>query len=321
MTETPIVLVEAQRAGPSTGMPTKTGQGDLEHVLYSSQSDSDRIVFAPGNVRESYEQTRQAFQLAYEYQMPAIILYDDQLTGEYRNVPRSFFDRAPNPDLGSVATEEQLQDLPHDVGGAYERFSTETDGVVNPRSLPGQRGGRFLATGNEHWPDGQISEDTTNRIKQVERRIGKIDAVREELRSRESPNTYYGDEDADFGILTWGSQKGVVSEAIDRLNHNGIAVKGLGVSELAPFPKEAVTEFLESVDEVLVVEMNATGQFKGLVRRELGDFGELLSSLLKYNGNPMQSDEIVEAVEIQIGEREAETNAQTTLTPREGGNT
>ncbi|MFW6385398.1 MAG: 2-oxoacid:acceptor oxidoreductase subunit alpha [Halodesulfurarchaeum sp.] len=313
MTETPVVFVEAMRAGPSTGMPTKTEQADLEHVLYSSQGDSNRIVFAPGNVQEAYEQTRQAFQLAYEYQMPALVIYDDQMTGEYKSVPRSFFDREPNPDLGSVATEAELEDLPHDVGDVYERFTTDTDDVVNPRSIPGQRGGRFMATGNEHWPNGQIAEDPTNRIRQVEHRMGKLDAVRETMEDLESYNTTWGSEEADLGILTWGSQKGAVAEAIDILNADGVEVKGLGVSELVPFPKATVAEFIESVDEVLVVEMNASGQFSGLVRKELGAYGEKLTSLLKYNGNPIQPAEVVEAVEIELGDDAQETAAQTTL--------
>ena len=313
MTETPIVMVEAQRAGPSTGMPTKTEQSDLEHVLYTSQGDSNRIVFAPGDPLEAYEQTRMAFQLAYEYQMPALVLYDDQMTGEYRNIPRSFFDRQPNPDLGSVPTEAELEDLPHDVGGVYERFATDTEGIINPRSLPGQRGGRFLATGNEHWPNGQIAEDTTNRVKQVDRRTAKLDAVREDMEDMESFNTHWGDEDADFGLITWGSQQGTVAEAIERLNADGVSVRGLGVSKLVPFPAETVSAFLDDVEEALVVELNATGQFESLIRRELGAYGEKLTSLLKYNGNPMQPAEVVEAVEIEMAGTDAETHAQTTI--------
>ncbi|MFB6114507.1 MAG: 2-oxoacid:acceptor oxidoreductase subunit alpha [Halodesulfurarchaeum sp.] len=313
MTETPVVYAEAMRAGPSTGMPTKTEQGDLEHVLYSSQGDSNRVVFAPGTVREAYEQTRQAFQLAYEYQLPAIVVYDDQLTGQYTNVSRSFFDREPNPDLGTVPTEDELEDLPHDVGGVYERFRTDSEDPINPRSVPGQRGGRFLATGNEHWPNGQIAEDPTNRTKQMDRRMEKMDLVRDAMEDYESYNTHWGDEDADLGIITWGSQKGAVEEAIEQLQDDGVAIRGLGVSELVPFPSETVAEFLESVDTALVVEMNASGQFAGLIRRELGAYGDRLTNLLKYSGNPIQPAEIVEAVEIELAGGVEETTANTTL--------
>ena len=313
MTETPLVMVEAQRAGPSTGMPTKTEQADLEFVLETSQGDTSRLVFAPGNVKETYEQTRLAFELAYEYQMPAIVLYDDQLTGEFRSVPRSFFDREPDPDLGTVTTEEALEELPHDVGGRYERYATDNDDVVNPRSLPGQRGGRFLATGNEHWPDGQIAEDTQNRIKQVDHRVEKVQRVREELAEKPSPNTFEGDEDADVALLTWGSQKGVVEEAVRRLNEQGVAVKSLSVSQMAPLRREEIASFLEGVSKALVVEMNATEQFKGVIQKEFGDYGDLLGSFLKYNGEPFEPNEIMEAVEITMDGEGGATSSETTL--------
>src|SRR6056297_1661561 len=117
MTETPVVLVEAMRAGPSTGMPTKPEQGDLEHVLYTSQGDSHRVVFAPSGAAEAYHQTRKAFQIAYEYQIPSIVLYDQKNGGEMRNIPASVFDEEPNPDLGSVIAEADLADAPHDPSG------------------------------------------------------------------------------------------------------------------------------------------------------------------------------------------------------------
>ncbi|MEF8771578.1 2-oxoacid:acceptor oxidoreductase subunit alpha [Halodesulfurarchaeum sp.] len=318
MTETPLVLVEAQRAGPSTGMPTKTEQADLEFVLSTSQGDSSRVVFAPGNVKETYEQTRLAFELAYEYQLPAIVLYDDQLTGEFRNIPRSFFDREPNPDLGSVATEGELEDLPHDVGGRYERFRTDSDDAVNPRSLPGQRGGRFLATGNEHWPDGQIAEDTQNRIKQMNRRVSKINVVKDDLAERESTDTVIGDEDADLALLTWGSQKGVVEESVRRLTEQGVSIKSLSVSQMAPLRTDEIASFLEGVSNALVVEMNATSQFKNVLMREFGEYGALLESLLKYNGNPFEPAEIIEAVEIVQNGEDRDTLSETTLRPQVG---
>ncbi|MEF8786666.1 MAG: 2-oxoacid:acceptor oxidoreductase family protein, partial [Haloarculaceae archaeon] len=162
MTETPVVYIEAQRAGPSTGLPTKTEQADLDHVLYSSQGDSCRIVFAPANAMEAYEQTRQAFELAYDYQMPALIMYDQKLEGELRSVPIEFFDREPAPDLGATLTEEELKEAAHDASGKFKRFQHDPEGGkagVSPRSIPGQKGGRFLATGNESEPTGHISED------------------------------------------------------------------------------------------------------------------------------------------------------------------
>ena len=321
MTETPLVLVEAMRAGPSTGMPTKPEQGDLEHVLYTSQGDSNRVVFAPGTVEECYEQARDAFHIAYDYQIPVTIVIDQKLSGEITNIEEALFDREPDPSLGSVLTEEEIADAPHHESGIFDRFQhdPENDDGVSPRSIPGQKGGRFLATGNEHTPQGHIEEDPDNRVFQMDRRMRKLDAIREELDEFEPVHqTAYGPEDAEYGILTWGSQQGTVEEAIDRLNDDGHSVKALGVSDLMPYPEREVTDFLESVDECLVVEMNASAQFRGLTQRELGQFGEKLSSLLKYNGNPFEPAEIVEGFEIQLNGGDEAPSAQTRIEPAAG---
>lgn len=316
MTETPVVLIEAMRAGPSTGMPTKPEQGDLEHVLYTSQGDSHRVVFAPSGAAEAYHQTRKAFQIAYEYQIPSIVLYDQKNGGELRNVPASVFDEEPNGDLGSVLTEEELADAPHDPSGKYDRFQHEGENGVSPRSIPGQKGGRYLATGNEHMPAGHISEDPDNRVHQVNRRMEKLEAIRAELDDADVPNnTLHGPEDAEYGIMTFGSQQGTVEEAVDRLNDRGHSVKALGVSEMAPYPVEQVSEFLESVDDCLVVEMNASAQFRGLTQKEVGRFGEKMSSLLKYNGNPFEPEEITEGFVKSIVEGEELPTHETKFVP------
>ena len=302
MAEEPLVLLEAMRAGPSTGMPTKPEQGDLEHVLYTSQGDSSRVVLAPGEPAEAYEMTRQAFQIAWTYNIPSILLYDQKLGGEFRNLPVSFFDREPNPAMPATYSEAEIEDAAHHVTGKLERFDYDApENGVRKRSIPGQKGGRFLATGNEHNQEGHISEDPQNRVIQMNYRIGKLDHIRDHLDGLErSNNTVYGPEDAEYGIVTWGSQKGTVEEAVDRLNADGQRVKSLTVTEMMPFPEEQVTEFIESVEEVLVVEMNATGQFRGHVQRHLGRYGEKLYSLLKYDGNPFEPAEIVDGFETRL---------------------
>jgi len=319
MTETPLVLVESMRAGPSTGMPTKPEQADLEHVLYTSQGDSQRVVFAPGTVEECYDQTRMAFHIAYEYQIPTIVIYDQKLSGENVNVDESFFDREPDPAIGQTLTEEELKEAAHDASGKFHRFQHDTDDGVSPRSLPGQKGGRYLATGNEHNPPGHISEDPDNRVAQMDRRRQKMESIRAELdEDHESQQTYFGPDEADYGIITWGSSQGTVHEAVERLNADGHSVKGLSVSDMMPFAEKEVTEFLESVDEAIVVEMNATAQFRGLVQKELGRFGEKMSSLLKYNGNPFEPAEIVEGFEIKVNGGTGDPSAQVRIEPAAG---
>jgi pyruvate ferredoxin oxidoreductase alpha subunit len=284
-------------------MPTKPEQADLEHVLYTSQGDSNRVVLAPGNAREAYEQTRTAFELAYDYHLPAIVLYDQKLSGELRNVDEAFFDREPDPDLGATLSEDEIAEAAHHASGKFQRFQHDPgeDGV-SPRSLPGQKNGRFLATGNEHNPSGHISEDPDNRVAQLDRRLRKMTAIREELDGREQSHQTLHEPrgDADYGVITFGSQQGTVEEAVDRLAEAGHSVKSMGVSELMPFPAAEVTAFLESVEEALVVEMNGSAQFRGLIQKELGRFGPKTHSLLKYNGNPFEPAEIVEGFETVI---------------------
>ncbi|QSG03188.1 2-oxoacid:acceptor oxidoreductase subunit alpha [Natranaeroarchaeum sulfidigenes] len=319
MTETPIVLIEAMRAGPSTGLPTKPEQGDLESILYSSQGDSNRVVFAPADPAEAYDQTRMAFKLAYDYQIPAIVIIDQKLSGENRNVPKSFFDRPVDADPGSVLTEEELAEAPHDESGKFERFIHETDNGVAPRSLPGQKDGRYLATGNEHNKAGHIDEDPDNRVAQMSRRMEKLVSIREELdEEHESQQSYRGPEDAEYGLITWGSQQGTVEEAVDRLNERGVSVKSIGVSDLMPYPEQEMTEFLESVEEAMIVEMNATAQFRGLTQKELGQFGEKLTSFLKYDGNPFEPEEVVEAFEAQINGADESPVTRTEIRPAAG---
>ncbi|ESS06891.1 MAG: pyruvate:ferredoxin oxidoreductase related 2-oxoacid:ferredoxin oxidoreductase, alpha subunit [uncultured archaeon A07HB70] len=317
MSETPVVLIEAMRAGPSTGMPTKPEQADLEHVLYTSQGDSNRVVFAPGTVAEAYDHARRAFQVAYEYQIPTILLYDQKLGGELVNVPASHFDREPNTDPGAVLTEAQIADAPHDASGKFERFRHDVEDGVSPRSVPGQKGGRHLVTGNEHNAPGHISEDPDNRVAQVDRRSEKLQAIRADL-DGDTLNDAYGPEDAEHAILTFGSQQGTVEEAVDRLNDAGHSVKALTVGELMPYPVDEVRAFLRSVDEALVVEMNASAQFRGLTQKELGTGDDQLASLLKYNGNPFEPAEVVEGFETNIdGDGEVPGN-ETRFVPAAG---
>jgi pyruvate ferredoxin oxidoreductase alpha subunit len=317
MSETPVVLIEAMRAGPSTGMPTKPEQADLEHVLYTSQGDSQRVVLAPGTVAEAYDHSRRAFRLAYEYQIPTILLYDQKLGGELVNVPASHFDREPNPDIGKTLTEAEIAEAPHDASGKFERFRYDVEDGVSPRSVPGQKGGRFLVTGNEHNPPGHISEDPDNRVAQMDRRAEKTAAIRADL-DDDGLNYAYGPEDAEYGVLTFGSQQGTVEEAVDRLNDAGHSVKALTVGEMMPYPTDEVSAFLESVEEALVVEMNASAQFRGLTQKALGAYGDKMASLLKYNGNPFEPAEVVEGFETTIDGGDAISGNETRFVPAAG---
>ena len=299
MTETPVVLVEAMRGGPSTGLPTKTEQSDLEHVMYTGQGDALRAVLAPGSVEEAYEQTRTAFRLAYDYNMPAIVLYDKELSGGLTNVPASFFDRETNPGMGATLTEDEIQEFKREGDQDYPRFRYEADKGVPPRPIPGQKDGRFKTSGNEHDEYGYISEDPVNRVTQMDRRLSRFDHIRAEL-DEEDHQATYGDDDPEYGIISFGSNKGTLEESVDRLNDAGWSVAAMNVSDLVPFDDESVRDFIESVERVVVVENNATAQFRHHVQRELGGYGDVMSSVLKYDGNPLRPAEVVDAFESAV---------------------
>lgn len=322
MTETPVVLVEAMRGGPSTGLPTKTEQSDLEHVLYTGQGDALRVVLAPGSVEEAYEQTRTAFRIAYDYNLPAIILYDKELSGGLTNVPASFFDREPNPEMGATLTEDDIQEFKREGDQDYPRFRFDSEKGVPPRPIPGQKDGRFKTSGNEHDEYGYISEDPDNRVRQMDRRIGRFDYIRDEL-DEENHQAVYGADDPDYGILSFGSNKGTIEESVDRLNDAGWSVAAMNVSDLVPFDDETVRDFLESVEHVVVVEGNATAQFRHHVQRELAGYGDVMTSVLKYDGNPLRPVEIVDAFEPAVeGGVETAYNTKIQHNPsRKGRNT
>jgi len=237
------------------------------------------------------------------------VVYDQKLGGEMRNVSTAHFDREPAPGPGSVLTEDDLADAAHDAAGKFMRYSYDAEGGVNPRSVPGQEGGRFLATGNESMAVGHISEDPDNRTRQMDRRLQKLEAIRDEL-GEVDHQTLHGPEDATDGILTWGSNQDTVFEAVDRLQAAGHDVRAMSVSDLMPYPTEEVATFLSSVEECLVVEMNATAQFRGLTQKELGRFGSTMSSLLKYDGEPFEPGEIVEGFESSIEGHEPAGNVK-----------
>jgi pyruvate ferredoxin oxidoreductase alpha subunit len=284
------------RGSPSTGLPTKTEQSDLEHVMYTAQGDALRVVLAPGNVEEAYEQTRTAFELAYGYNLPAIILYDKEMSGGLTNVPASFFDREPNPDTGATLTEDEIQEFKRDGDQDYPRFRYEAEKGVPPRPVPGQKDGRFKTSGNEHDEYGYISEDPDNRVTQMDRRLERFDHIRADL-DEEDYQAVYGEDSPEYAIMSFGSNKGVVEETVDELSEDGWSVGAMNVSDLVPFDDGSVRSFIEDAEEVFVVENNATAQFRHHVQRELAGYDEKMISILKYDGNPFRPAEVIDAVE------------------------
>jgi len=287
MTETPVVVINVQRTGPSTGLPTKTEQGDLNLVLGAGQGDWPRAVLAPRNAPESFESVWRAFNLAEVYQTPVIVLSDLYLGEGNRTVERGAFD------FNVPILRGFLQAQDGDPK-AYRRYRY-TESGISPRAFPGMKGYQFVAGTDEHMESGVLISDVLagvpewveERRKMMEKRMRKLEGLRRELR----PPELWGPADADLTIVSWGSTQGAVREAIGRLSAAGHRVNSLEFSDLFPFRVEETQELLEGAKRTLCVEGNYTGQFARLLRAETGyKVDELLA---KYDGEPIEPREVV----------------------------
>lgn len=279
ITETPIVIVNSQRPGPATGLPTRTAQADLQFVIHASQDEFPRFVFAPGTASEAFEKTVLAFHLAEKYQVPSIILTDQYFNDSLFIAERPF--EAPAAIERFLITDEDLNDPE-----TYKRYQL-TESGISPRAVPCQGKALVMASGNEHTEDGHLSEDQQNRVKMFEKRASKIPAMTSEMQAPEG-----FEEDAEVLLVGWGSSKGAVFEAASILREQGLNVGSLHFTDLWPFPAEKVRSRLEKVRKFIMVELNGSAQLGSLIREQtgLGHSG----AILKYDGRPFFPNEIAE---------------------------
>ncbi len=275
-TETPLVIVEAMRPGPSTGLPTRTSQGDLGFVLWAGQDDFPRAILAPGTPAQGFALAAKAFNLADRYQLPVFLVTDQafadtQFTHEVADFP------------DQVEIDRALETGP--AAGEYKRYAF-TDSGVSPRRLPGF-GPVVVADSDEHTPDGHITEDLRVRVKMHDKRLRKLQAMAKEL----GGITAAGPGDAPLVLACWGSSYGPVAEAVARLNADKVPARLVHLSELWPFPREAVSAVLAGAKKLVMVELNATGQLNRLLRQETGISSDHL--VLKYDGLPFTPEYIL----------------------------
>ena len=283
MTETPVVIVVVQRPGPATGLPTRTAQGDLELVLYAGHGEFSRAVLAPGTVEQAYELTRAAFDLAELQQGPVFVLNDQYQADSYRAVLPFDVD-GPEVNPG--------KDMPADVAAPYQRYAL-TDSGVSPRLLPGLTEHLVVADSDEHTPDGHLTEDLEASRLQMNKRMKKIDLLRE----RVIPPEYQGPENPELLLVCWGSSRGPVFEARRMLEHQGRNAGALHFSQVWPLIPDQFLGRLQRAGRTVAVEGNATGQFANLIRRETGYKIDRL--VTRYNGPPLTPAYIVRELEGQ----------------------
>ena len=285
MTETPFVIVNTQRGGPSTGLPTKQEQSDLMQMIYGTHGDIPKIVVAPMDAEDAFYLTMEAFNLAEIYQCPVIILSDLQLSLGKQTVEQLDYNAI------DIQRGELIQsDIEREEGDkSYFRRYALTESGVSPRPLPGLKGGIHHVTGVEHNQEGKTSEVAQNRQEQMEKRMRKT----QHLLINEPVSGQETHDEADILYLGFISTKGAIQEGAERLEEQGIKVNHLQIRQLHPFPKDVVQEAVNKAKKVVVVEHNYQGQLSNILKMNVM-VGDKLINQTKYDGTPFLPHEIEE---------------------------
>jgi 2-oxoglutarate/2-oxoacid ferredoxin oxidoreductase subunit alpha len=283
--ELPVVVVDCQRSGPSTGMPTKNEQSDILALVYGGHGEAPRIVICPATHEQAFADGAEAFNLADRFQCPVIIASDLALAEWKATVDEEDLDLdAIHVDRGALVRQAELDAMER---GSFYRYDLTPSGV-SARSLPGMAGGQYLATGVEHTRTGKVSEDPQNRVSMMMKRLRKMDSV-------DFPShTLEGDPAGSLALVAFGSTYGAVREATERLNAEGVRTRHIHVRRVAPFPAAELKAALEGARRIVVIEHNATGQLRSLLVQH-GASDVPPESLLKFDGTLLVPDEVVRA--------------------------
>jgi 2-oxoglutarate/2-oxoacid ferredoxin oxidoreductase subunit alpha len=287
MNEVPVVISLYQRAGPSTGLPTRHEQGDLNFAVNAGHGEFPRIVLASGDIEESFYDTIKVFNFADRYQMPVIHMLDKAIansiiTCKNFNVNKVAIDRGLR--IKQITNEEK------GAAGNYPRFKLSNN-PISPMVVLGTENAIFWNSGDEHTEEGHITEDPEMRVQMMDKRMTKMDIAISEI-PNEDKAVAYGDGDS--VIISWGSTKGVILDAMDRLSAEGLKVKYIQIRLIYPFPSELVKWMLKDAKTIINIEMNYTGQLGSLLRQHTGL--EANYQIVKYNGRPMSLDEVYNSV-------------------------
>ncbi|GBC69250.1 2-oxoglutarate oxidoreductase subunit KorA [archaeon HR01] len=286
MNEIPVVITLYQRGGPSTGLPTRHEQGELIYSIFGGHGEFPRIVIASGDIEEAFYDTIKAFNYAERYQVPVVHLLDKALANSTMTV-EIFDSNRVNIDRGLLHTTWDPSK------GEYKRFAFTQDGI-SPRVALGTPNGIFWNTGDEHDEYGHISEDPTIRDKMMEKRMRKIEVADAEIPDSERV-ILHGNPDAPNLVLSWGSPKGAIIDAIDYLESQGLHFAFAQIKVLHPFPTRFIQSLLPSYKKTICVEQNYTGQLMTLIRARTGHLVDHL--ICKYNGRPFSFSELRNALE------------------------
>jgi len=290
--EVPVVISLYQRAGPSTGLPTRHEQGDLNFAINAGHGEFPRIVLASGDIEESFYDTIKVFNLADRYQMPVIHLLDKAIANSVTT--------CKNFDVSKISIQrgsmlKQITDKDKGAAGNFLRFKLSDD-PISPRVVLGTKDAIFWNTGDEHTEEGHISEDPELRVQMMDKRMDKLQVALREIPDEDKAVAYGS---GDVAIISWGSTKGAILDMMEKLEAEGTKVKFIQIRLMSPFPSELVNSMLKGVKTVIDIEMNYTGQLGSLIRQHVGR--EVDFKIVKYNGRPMSLDEVYNAVKRIMG--------------------
>lgn len=281
MTETPLVVIDTQRGGPSTGLPTKQEQSDLMAMIYGTHGEIPKIVMAPSTVQEAFYDTAEAFNLAEEYQCPVILLSDLQLSLGKQTVEPLEFDKV------EIRRGKLQSNLPEIENKEYFKRYELTDDGISPRVIPGMKHGIHHVTGVEHDESGKPSESAANRNSQMDKRFRKIENIKFDMPVyKNAPH-----EEADLLLVGFNSTRGAIEEAMERIEADGIKVNHAHIRLIHPFPTDDLLPLVQSAKKVVVVENNATGQLANIIKMNVGHANKIFK-YNKYDGNPFLPHEI-----------------------------
>ncbi len=287
ISETPLVLVHGQRSGPSTGLPTKSEQSDIEHVLYSGHGDFPRIIISPGTIEEAFLFIGKAFNLAERYQCPVILLSEQMLCQNKCTVKNLDFKKV-KINRGKLLSQSELDKIQD-----YKRYQFIDDGI-SPRSIPSMKNGIFESNSNEHNEYGGITEDSIIRKKMMEKRLKKKEIDKSDfIEPRE-----FGNKNAEIGIIGIGSTYGVIRTSMNLLEKDNIHIKYLQIRMLQPFPYKSVKKFVGHCSIVYIVEQNATGQLARQILYHLGipEKNKKFKSIRRFDGLAIKPMEIINRI-------------------------
>ncbi|NMA85287.1 MAG: 2-oxoacid:acceptor oxidoreductase subunit alpha [Epulopiscium sp.] len=279
MAEIPVVYVNVQRPGPATGLPTRTEQSDLKFIISASQGEFPRMVIAIRDQEDGFYQAARALNLAEKYQIPVIIL-SDQYIADSSSTVKPF-------DISNIRIEEPADES--DIEGEYLRYRYTEDGI-SKRLIPGKTKHLVAADSDEHNERGWITESATTRVKMVDKRMKKLEKLKEELQEP----IFVGSEDYETLLIGWGSTYGPIKEAIETLNKGNEKYAALIFGDIYPLPIKRLEEKAKTAKHIINIEQNATGQLAGLIRETTGI--TCTSSILKYDGRQISGEEIVDEI-------------------------